>query len=162
MFPQYSRASAPFELWPHEFSLYRGISAVLPCHLTLLLLDVHFFPCLISKRTSLLSQAGFLPWLLDFQHFGIACSCALRWWCLKSDQLWWTQTSSVVDLSHYITKQTKSALMHRVEVLLSLFLLSAEILNSTILWLLWPRWPSMTTSLMQISLLKTKQQGRLS
>lgn len=160
-FPQYCPTSAPFELWPHELSLYRGISAVLACHLTLFLLDVDFFSCLISKRTSFLSQADFLPWLLDFQHFGIACSCALRMWHLKSDQLWWTQTSSKVDLSHYFTKQTKSIPMPRVEVLLSFFLLSAEILNSTVLWLLWPRWPSMTTSLMQLSLLK-KNQGHLS
>lgn len=83
---------SPVELSPHQISPYSGKK-----HLCILLLTwipqgtQLPFP---SQRKCLLKQAGLVPLLLGFQHLAVACPCAHRRWCFKSDQHFWTPAPS--------------------------------------------------------------------
>lgn len=63
-------------------TIVNGISMVLPYHPSSLPVDTHFL-FLPKVYKTLLSQANLLSCLLDFQHFGISCSCAHKRWYLK-------------------------------------------------------------------------------
>lgn len=93
--PQCWSASTPIKLWQNRFSLCKGKQhpSSPPMSPGLASSSHTFFFCLSSRRRSLLSQVGLLPLLLDFQHFGIFCSCSLRRWSSKTNQHWWTPMS---------------------------------------------------------------------
>lgn len=84
------------DLWPHEFSPHRSEQHqhIPPMSPNLVSTGYKTSFILNSKRRSLVSKAGLLPQLLDFQHFGIPYCCALRKWCLEKDQHWWTPVLS--------------------------------------------------------------------
>lgn len=85
-----------------------------------------------------------MPYLLDFQHFGIACFCDLRRWPAFTNQNTFKSTFQR-DLTKFFPGQPElnNPLTSRVEVLVAAVLLSSKILNSTISW---PRWTPVTNS----------------
>lgn len=83
----------------HVCSLYISNTVVLSSHEVQLHFQrsCNFVLLLSSMRSSLLSQAGLLPQLLDLRHSEIACSHGSKKYFLKTDQHSWTPKPSKTD-----------------------------------------------------------------
>lgn len=130
-----------------------------PCHLTLLALGVQlpFFPLIPREDSCSANPAFCLTWLTsNTWEFPVPVPVRGDVWKVTST------CKNIFPRGLYLLTpwETWSLLSSRVEVLLTVFLLSTEILNLIALWSLCPGWPPFSTLLMRSPLLTSSRSSQ--